>query len=158
MTVQWRMSVGTASRISSASCRPKAAGAYRFRLPSEAEWEYAARSGGKPEKYSGGGNVDAVAWHGINSAMKTHRVGTKQPNGLDIYDMSGNVLEWCQDIYAEDAYSRDSRNSPIYEADGPNRVCRGGSWFCKPGLLRSANRGGNKPTADSRYNTWASAS
>ncbi len=70
-----------------------------FRLPTEAEWEFAARSGGKHEKYSGGDNVDAVAWYGDNSGKMTHPVGQKQANGLGLYDMSGNVWEWVSDWY-----------------------------------------------------------
>ena len=68
-----------------------------FRLPTEAEWEYAARSGGRKEKYAGGNSVDAVAWYDNNSGKTTHRVGTKDPNGWGIYDMSGNVAEFCLD-------------------------------------------------------------
>src|SRR3989338_10514354 len=66
----------------------------KYRLPTEAEWEYAARSGGKNEKYAGGNNIDSVGWYDGNSGSKTHPVGQKQPNGLGLYDMIGNVLEW----------------------------------------------------------------
>ena len=123
----------------------QSSGGYRFRLPSEAEWEYAARSGGKPEKYSGGDNVDAVAWYSKNSGDKTHRVGTKQPNGLGIYDMSGNVWEWCQDVCAKNAYSKHSRNNPIYEVGGSDRVSRGGSWRLEPRYAQSALRSNSSP-------------
>jgi formylglycine-generating enzyme len=85
-----------------------------YRLPTEAEWEYAARSGGKSEKYSGGNNVDSVAWYNGNSGKQTHPVGRKQPNGLGIYDMSGNVWEWVEDIYSNSAYRAHNRNNPIY--------------------------------------------
>ena len=103
-------------------------GGYEFRLPSEAEWEYACRSGGKAEKYSGGSDVDRFAWYEGNSGGSTHPVGTKAANGLGLYDMSGNVYEWCEDNYAEDAYGKHPRNNPIYTSGGSDRVVRGGSW------------------------------
>ena len=84
-----------------------------YRLPTEAEWEYACRSGGKLEKYSGGSDVDVVAWYLSNSDSTTHGVGSKEPNGFGIYDMSGNVWEWCEDIYDENAYSKHCRDNPV---------------------------------------------
>ena len=89
-----------------------------FRLPTEAEWEYAARSGGKAEKYAGGNDIDAVAWYGANSGKSTHPVGTKAPNGLGIYDMSGNVWQWCEDVYDANAYEKHQRNNPISTSGG----------------------------------------
>ena len=115
-------------------------GQYEFRLPTEAEWEYACRSGGKSEKYAGGNEVDSVAWYGSNSGRSTHPVGAKTPNGLGIYDMSGNVWEWCEDIYSEDAYSKHQRNNPIYTGGGSYRVFRGGSWLYGPRFVRCAYR------------------
>ena len=123
----------------------------RFQLPTEAEWEYAARSGGKNETYSGVNDVNRVAWYGGNSGNHTHEVGTKTPNGLGIYDMSGNVWEWCEDIYASDAYSKHSRNNPIYASSGSFRVNRGGCWFLKPANVRSADRDRNFPGFSSVY-------
>jgi len=120
-------------------------GRFVLRLPTEAEWEYACRSGGKQEKYSGGGSVDQVAWYGSNSGGSTHLVGSKAANGLGIYDMSGNIWEWCEDIYASDAYSKHSRSNPIYNAGGSRRVIRGGSWNFGPADVRCANRGGSEP-------------
>jgi len=125
-------------------------GGNKFRLPSEAEWEYAARSGGKPEKYAGGNNVDAVAWYWENGGKTTHPVGTKAPNGLDVYDMSGNVWEWCEDIYSKNAYGKHQRNNPIYTEGGSYRVFRGGSWNDFPRGVRSANR--DHDTPDNRFN------
>ncbi len=112
----------------------------KFSLPTEAQWEYAARSGGKDQKYSGGDNVDKFAWYSSNSGKKTHNVGTKAPNGLGIYDMSGNVWEWCEDVYVADAYSKHSRNNPLILSGGSYRVNRGGSWSYSPGFVRCALR------------------
>jgi|GEM_PF-558228 len=122
------------------SLNAKSKGSFKFRLPSEAEWEYACRGGGKPEKYCGGGDIDSLAWYGRHSGSSTHPVGTKKPNSLGIYDMSGNIWEWCEDIYAEDAYSKHSRNNPIYTGGGPKRVNRGGSWGNSASCCRSTDR------------------
>lgn len=99
-----------------------------YRLPTEAEWEYAARSGGKKEKYAGGNNVDDVSWHYDNSGGTTHPVGQKQANGLGIYDMSGNVWEWCNDWYDENYYQNSPKNNPQGPMTGTKKVVRGGSW------------------------------
>ncbi len=115
----------------------------RFRLPTEAEWEYACRSGGDNEEYCGGYDVDAVAWHDKNSGSKTHRVGTKQPNGLGIYDMSGNVLEWVSDWYGNNYPN--SGNNPVGASSGSYRVHRGGSWRNDARQLRAASRSYNSP-------------
>lgn len=109
--------------------RLNARGDNQYRLPTEAEWEYAARSGGKNEKYSGGNDVEAVAWFDKNSGSKPHKVGTKQPNGLGIYDMSGNVWEWVQDCYRPDYYRVSPKNDPQGPVCSDKRVLRGGSWF-----------------------------
>ncbi|MDR3553475.1 MAG: SUMF1/EgtB/PvdO family nonheme iron enzyme [Syntrophobacteraceae bacterium] len=112
-----------------------------FRLPTEAEWEYAARSGGKPQMYAGGNDVDAVAWYVTNSGRSTHPVGTKAPNGLGIYDMSGNVFQWCEDIYDVGAYTKPPRNNPLSDSGGSYRVLRGGSWSRDSTWVRSTFRG-----------------
>lgn len=123
----------------------------KFRLPTEAEWEYAARSGGKPQKYAGGSNLDEVAWHRENSGGKTHLVGQKKPNDLGIFDMSGNVWEWCQDWYGEyDKASVSPLNNPKGPESGSSRVLRGGSWGGDARYCRSADRFYDTP--DNRIN------
>ncbi len=113
----------------------------KYRLPTEAEWEYAARSGGKNERYSGGNDPDSVAWHYNNTGGKTHPVGQKKPNGLGLYDMSGNVWEWVQDRYDENYYKNSPRNNPQNANNGEYVVLRGGSWDGEPWHLRTSNRG-----------------
>ncbi len=120
-----------------------------IKLPSEAQWEYGCRSGGKAEEYSGGDDLDEVAWYSSNSGGATHPVGAKTANGLYIYDMSGNVWEWCEDIYDKDAYNKHQRIDPIYTGDGMYRVVRGGYWKSLPSSTRCADRGYNSP--DYRY-------
>ncbi len=111
-----------------------------FRLLTEAEWEYAARGGNKSKgyKYAGSNNIDAVAWYADNSGNTTHDVGTKQPNELGLYDMSGNVWEWCQDWYSD--YSSNSQTNPAGPSLGSNRVIRGGSWYYSAGNCRVSYR------------------
>lgn len=114
-----------------------------FRLPTEAEWEYAARSGGKLEKYSGSDNVDMVAWYDGNAGTGTHPVGQKQANGLGLYDMSGNVCEWTADWYETLYYLKSPRQNPTGPtSESTTRVVRGGSWYDGPTLVRSSFRGG----------------
>ena len=111
-----------------------------FRLPTEAEWEYAARSGGRPEKYSGGSDLDTVAWYLENSGGTSHPVGQKTSNGLGIYDMSGNVWEWCQDWYSDDYYRVSPERNPKGPEEGSGRVFRGGGWGDVAQYCRSAIR------------------
>ena len=119
---------------------------YEFRLPTEAEWEYAARSGGKKEKYAGGNNLDELAWYGKNSCGTTHPVGEKMPNGLGLYDMSGNVWEWCEDAYFENAYRMHDKDNPVYlESKTGSRVLRGGAWYIDAKGCRSASRRSGEP-------------
>lgn len=101
-----------------------------FRLPTEAEWEYAARGGRKSQglKYAGSNDIDEVAWYDGNSGNKTHPVKQKAANELGLYDMSGNVREWCQDWYAG-SYSSSPQTNPTGPSSGSGRVSRGGGWF-----------------------------
>lgn len=117
-------------------------GRYPFRLPTEAEWEFAARSGGRPEKFAGGGDPVFLAWYDANSDGETHPVGKKQPNGLGLFDMSGNVWEWCLDVFDENAYAKHSAENPLIDTSGPDRVIRGGSWNVDAWSVRCSRRMG----------------
>lgn len=111
-----------------------------YRLPTEAEWEYAARSKGREEKYAGGDQVEFLAWFNENSDGKTHSVGEKRPNGCGLFDMCGNVWEWCQDIFDDKAYTRHFGRNPVITDEDTNRVIRGGSWNLDAWSARCARR------------------
>ncbi len=113
-----------------------------FALPREAQWEYAARGGKEWDKpkleYAGSQNINDVAWYRENSNEQTMPVGLKQPNALGIFDMSGNVWEWCADWYGE--YSEKAKDGSVFTKEGTNRVLRGGGYFFNADYCRVANR------------------
>ena len=122
-----------------------------FRLPTEAEWEYAARGGRtKGYKYSGGNSIGILAWYDGNSDSRTHPVKTKSPNELGLYDMSGNVWEWCSDWYG--SYGSSAQINPSGPASGSCRMLRGGSWRSDVRNCRVSNRGTGSP--DCRNNNY----
>ena len=117
----------------------------KFRLPTEAEWEYAARGGNKTQecKFSGSNSISKIAWYDGNSNNRTHPVKEKQANELGLYDMSGNVWEWCYDWYGD--YSPSSQTNPKGPSTGSFRVLRGGSWLNYAQRCRVADRDYNSP-------------
>jgi formylglycine-generating enzyme required for sulfatase activity len=142
--VSWEDAVEFCKRLSDLP-QEKAAGRV-YRLPTEAEWEYACRAGSK-SAYSFGNEQDslaAYAWFSENGDRKTHPVGQKKPNALGLYDMHGNVWEWCSDWYGE--YPKGAVSDPVGPREGSLRVGRGGSWDDEAALCRSANRGRLNPS------------
>ena len=117
-----------------------------FRLPTEAEWEFASRGGNKSRgyKYSGSDNLDNVGWYCDNSGHKLHPVGSMSPNELGLYDMSGSVLEWCADRYG--SYPSSPQTNPIGPNSGSERVIRGGCWFGSSTSCRVTHRGSSTPS------------
>ena len=125
----------------------------KFRLPTEAEWEYAARGGNKSKgyKYSGSNSISTVAWYDGNSGGETHPVKQKAGNELGLYDMSGNVWEWCSDWYGGNYYSSSPQNNPKGPGSGEYRVLRAGSWCSDGQYCRSASRGITPPGCRDYY-------
>ena len=126
-----------------------------YRLPTEAEWEYAARSGGKKEKYAGMSEEDELkeyVWYAPNSDLQTHPVGQKRPNGLGLYDMIGNVGEWCTDWYDEDYYKNSPSNNPKGPDSGTYRVLRGKSYLDYWYEVRASTRSRATPSIRINFN------
>jgi formylglycine-generating enzyme required for sulfatase activity len=115
---------------------------YEYTLPTEAQWEYACRAG-TTGLYAGSGNLDAMGWFTGNSGNQTHPVAQKQANAWGLYDMHGNVWEWCRDWYSH--YPGGSVRDPTGPSSGSVRVDRGGGWSSVPRRCRSAFRLGNVP-------------
>lgn len=115
---------------------------YNFRLPSEAEWEYAARGGlnSKGYKYSGSNSPEKIAWYGVNSDSMFHKIGQLESNEIGIYDMSGNVFEWCEDCYMPDYVDLSTPKNIKIDSKECNRALRGGSWGAKSNALRISYR------------------
>lgn len=120
---------------------------YKYRLPTEAEWEYAARSGTRGSYV---GYLDGMAWYDGNSGGSTHDVATKQANAWNLYDMHGNVWEWVQDWSNAEYYAKSPATDPVGPASGSHRVARGGSWTPPAGFVDSTSRGGNTPSSRKR--------
>ena len=132
--VSWDDAKEFCKRLSALEGLPVAKG---YRLPTEAEWEYAARGGTTGARY---GDLDSVAWFGSNSGSNTHPVGQKSPNAYGLYDMLGNVWEWCEDWYDKDWYSRMPEQNPLNNNSSQYRVVHGGSWGNIAGSVRASYR------------------
>ena len=121
-----------------------------YRLPTEAEWEFAARDGrgSSPTPYAGNANINQVAWYGENSGIRTHDVATKDPNNLNLYDMCGNVAEWCWDYYSP-VLASGAQTNPHGPSSGEMHVKRGGSWLDDPQQCTVFYRSGSAPSGKS---------
>ena len=123
----------------------------KYRLPTEAEWEYACRAETEAKYFWGDGEATDYAWFWDNSGEETHTVGEKEPNAWGLYDMSGNVWEWCLDWYDENYYSRSADKDPSGPTSGTSRVVRGGSWYNSLKNQRSSSRFGFRPDKANYY-------
>jgi len=142
----WNDAVEFCRKLSALAAEKKAG--YVYRLPTEAEWEYACRAG-TTTTYSFGDSESELGdygWYGGNSGYRSHPVGGKKPNGWGLYDMHGNVYEWCQDYYAEDYYGKPPVVDPRGPTGGRYRVIRSGSWRYIASFTRSAKRGKDPPS------------
>lgn len=146
--VTWHEAKAFAAKLSSL-------GAGAFRLPTEAQWEYAARSGGKPEIFAGAAGENGAGWNFENSGGQSHLVGGKAKNGLGLFDMTGNVFEWCEDVFDRDFYAGSPQDSPLCTDPGrtpaSRRVRRGGSFGNLARDTRTAMRGKLEPTSRDEF-------
>ena len=140
--VSWNDAIEFCEKLNRSGKAPEG---WMFTLPTEAQWEFAARGGNKSKgyKYSGSNNLDEVAWYCDNSDKQTHDVGRKFPNELGLHDMSGNVWEWCLDLDGD--YSEIALHDPTGANKGSNRVIRGGSWCYYASNCRVASRNSSSP-------------
>lgn len=132
-STSWHDATWFALRLSELSGR-------HYRLPTEAQWEYAARSAGAEQLYAGGGDFRSVAWIKDKAGRGTYLVGQKNANSLSVHDMSGNVWEWCSDWYSPNYYHNSPRSNPPGPLIGEQRVLRGGGWNSYPRQSRTVNR------------------
>ena len=148
--VSWNDAMAFCKKLNESGKAPKG---WKFTLPTAAQWEFAARGGNrsKGHEYSGSNDIKEVAWYYDNSDATTHDVGEKKPNELGLYDMSGNVWEWCLDISGGYGDKKEVTD-PTGPQDGSNRVLRGGSWGSSAGYCRVADRGSYNP--DKRDNNF----
>jgi len=143
--VTWNDAMAFCEKLNSTG---KAPNGWKFLLPTETQWEYAARGGNRSKgyKYSGSDKIDEVAWYDSNSGSKTHPAGQKKANELGLYDMSGNVYEWCLDNWNDDSSKLNAEFARGYDRAGADRVCRGGGWRNYAKGCRSACRSYNSPS------------
>ncbi len=142
-SVSWHDAQQFAARLS-AECRD----GYSYRLPTEAEWEYACRAGSTGDF---AGNLQDMAWYGVNSGGRTHPVGQKMPNALGLYDMHGNLWEWVQDWYSSTYYLKSPATDPTGPGPGNYRVIRGGAWIVAANSCRSSHRDARWPGSRSYH-------
>ena len=128
-------------------------GEWNYSLPTEAQWEYAARGGQKSQGtiYSGSNNIDEVGWYSGNSNNRIHGSGELKPNELGLYDMTGNQWEWCQDWYGEYPNDTAAVVNPSGPANGAVKVLRGGSWYSVASLCRNTLRSGGEPSVKDKH-------
>ena len=155
--VSWEEARAFCDRLSALAAEKSAGRVYR--LPTEAEWEYACRAGTATEYFFGNdpAGLHDYAWFGLHDAGTTQAVGQKRPNAWQLYDMLGNVYQWCSDLYDPGYYKTSPRDDPRGPAEGLPRVIRGGSWFGGAGFCRAAARMGVSPRATSRSGFACSA-